>query len=102
MNFNIEQDEIYTFKLATGEEIVCRVKEIGDVALTAVHPVSCVVSQQGLQMMPSMFSSDLDKTVQIAIANIVLVGDTREDVKSSYLQATTGIQTPPAKQIITG
>lgn len=102
MNFKIEQDEIYTFKLSTGEEIVCRVKEINESTAIAVHPVSCVVSQQGLQMMPSMFSSNLDNTVQISLANIVLVGDTREDVKSSYLQATTGIQTPPAKQIITG
>jgi hypothetical protein len=28
--------------------------------------------------------------------------ETREDVKAKYIEATTGIATPPARQIITG
>lgn len=97
----IEKDEIYTFKMATGEELVAKVKEIADTHLEIAEPISTILSPQGLQMMPTLFSANKDKIVQVNIANIVMVATVRDDVKNSYIQATTGIA-PVTKQIITG
>lgn len=100
-HMKIEKDEIYTFKLATGEELVARVRDVADTHLEISEPISTVISPQGLQMMPTLFSANKDRNVQVNIANIVMVAVVREDVKNSYIQATTGIA-PVTKQIITG
>jgi hypothetical protein len=64
------------------------------------QPICCVVSPQGLQMMPSLFSSNIDKTVRLNNSSWAMVAETREDVANSYIQATTGIAV--GKQILTG
>ena len=97
----IEKDEIYTFKFTTGEEVVAKVVEIQDSVLQIRHPILMIVGPQGLQMMPALFSSHMDKTVQINTNSIVLVADTRNDVRNKYVEATTGIA-PVTKSIITG
>ena len=35
-------------------------------------------------------------------SSIAMVGEARDDVRSKYVEAVTGLVTPPAKQIITG
>lgn len=52
-------------------------------------------------MMPSLFSANVDKNVQLNISSCAMVSEPREDVRGSYVQATTGIA-PVSKQIITG
>ena len=98
---NIETNEIYTFKLTTGEELVAKVIEVNENHLVITQPISTVLSPQGLQMMPSLFSSNVDKSVQLNTSSWAMVAHTREDVRNSYIQATTGIA-PVSKQIITG
>jgi hypothetical protein len=51
-------------------------------------------------MMPSLFSSNIDKTVRLNNSSWAMVAETREDVANSYIQATTGIAV--GKQILTG
>lgn len=99
---NFQSGEIYTLKLTSGEEITCKVLLRFDECIEVNQPISMVLGPQGLQMMPSLFSANQDKTVHINTATIVMQAETREDVKSKYIEATTGIATPPAKQIITG
>ena len=88
----IDTNEIYTFKLVGKDEASF---------IEVDQPISTVISPQGLQMMPSLFSANQDKTVQINTQALVMVSTPREDVRSSYIQATTGIA-PVTKQIITG
>jgi hypothetical protein len=97
----IEPNEIYTFKLATGEEVVAKVLEIHEDSLVIKTPISTVLSQQGLQMMPALFSSVLEQNVRLNKNAWVMVAVTRNDVRNSYIEATTGIA-PVNKQIITG
>jgi hypothetical protein len=52
-------------------------------------------------MMPGLFSANLDRKVTLNKNSWVLVAETREDVRNSWIQATTGIA-PVTKQIITG
>ena len=97
----IEPNEIYTFKLTTGEEVVAKVLEIHEDSLVIKTPISTVLSQQGLQMLPTLFSSVMEQNVRLNKNAWVMVAVTRNDVRNSYIEATTGI-TPVNKQIITG
>lgn len=98
---NIKTDEIYTFKLMTGEEIVAKVTEIHANHLMLQNPILAVLSPQGLQMMPALFSAQPDKTVRLNTSSWAMIADSRSDVRDSWIQATTGIA-PVSKKILTG
>ena len=98
---NIETNTIYTFKLITGEEMVAKVIEINNDHFIIDHPILTVISQQGLQMMPGLFSANQDKSVRLNNSSWAMIAETRDDVRNSWIQATTGI-TSVSKQIITG
>ena len=93
--------EIYTIKLTTGEEIVARIKNQDNDTIEIENPILTVLSPQGLQMMPGLFSANLNHSVSLNKNSWVLIAETREDVRNSWIQATTGIA-PVTKQIITG
>jgi len=99
---NITQDEVYTFKVVSGEEFVAKIVKIEDGIIIIKQPVSTGVTPQGLQMMPSLLTANMDRDVLLYTASIVMVTETREDVQASYIKATTGIDVPPKKSIITG
>jgi hypothetical protein len=99
---HLQPNEIYTFKLISGEEITAKIFSKTADTIEVAQPISMVLGPQGLQMMPCLFSSNPDKNVHINTASIALAGETREDVRVKYIEATTGIVTPPSKQIITG
>ena len=97
----LETNNIYTFKLNTGEELIARVVDIAPDHMIIEHPILTVISQQGLQMMPGLFSADLGQNVRLNNASWAMIAETRQDVRDSWIQATTGIA-PIRKQIITG
>lgn len=99
---NISQDQVYTFKVMSGEEFVAKIVKIDDGVIVIKQPVSTGVTPQGLQMMPSLLTANLDRDVLLYTSSIVMVSETREDVQTSYIKATTGIDIPPKKSIITG
>ena len=94
-------NEIYTFKLTTGEEIVARFVSQDPQGMLIENPILCVISPQGLQMMPGLFSANLDKNVRLNTSSWALIAETRDDVRNSWIQATTGIA-PASKKILTG
>ena len=95
-------NEIYTFKLVSGEELTAKIFNKYDGVIEVSQPISMILGPQGLQMMPSLFSSNSDKNVYINTASIAMAAETRDDVRNKYIEATTGIVTPSPKQIITG
>jgi len=97
----LEINTIYSIKLNTGEDLVAKIVEINQDHLLIEHPIMTVLSQQGLQMMPGLFSANLDKSIRLNNSSWAMIAETREDVRNSWIQATTGI-TPVSKQIITG
>jgi hypothetical protein len=99
----LETGNIYTFKLTTGEEIVAKYlgENSADGYLVIQHPILTVLSPQGLQMMPGLFSANLDTDIKLNKNSWVLIAECREDVRNSWIQATTGIA-PVTKKIITG
>ena len=53
----LQVDQIYTFKLNSGEELIAKVVKVTDVFLTITEPVSIGPSPQGgLGLVPSLFT----------------------------------------------
>ena len=53
-------------------------------------------------MIPSMFSADLEKTVNINTASIAMSAVARDDVVKAYTESTTGIDLSASKQMLAG
>lgn len=96
-----ELDQIYTFKLNTGEEIVARLLKVSESDFEIENPITAVFTGQGLQLMPSMFTAKQEQNVQLNKHSWTMIAPVRDDVRNSWIQATTGITTA-TKQIITG
>ena len=78
----IEKDEVLIFKLASGEELIAKIVEVTDGMFILKQPISMAPTQQGLQMMPSMFSANLDKEVVVYGTAVAMIVDAKEDIKA--------------------
>jgi len=98
---DISKNEIYTFKLNSGEELVTKVMDVFPDHYIISHPVSIAPAQQGVQMIPSAFTLDLEKNARLNISSITMVFETNPEVVENYRTATTGI-VAPEKKILKG
>ena len=96
----IKENETYTFKLNSGEELVAKVISIGDNYVLITSPVSVAPGPNGMGLMPSLFTNDQRGNVRLNTNRISLVADTEEAVKLKYIEATTGLQVPSKKMIL--
>jgi hypothetical protein len=102
MNINsLTTGTIYTFKLNSGEELVAKIADTNRDTFSIEHPVSIAPGPQGMGLVPSMFTADLSKSIQLNINSVALIAETDDAVASKYIEATTGIRVPD-KKIITG
>lgn len=99
MKFEI--NEVYTLKLVFGEEVVAKVVGVSDTALTISSPLSVAPNHQGMGLVPSMFTANLDKNIEININSIVMSAETADSIRMKYIEATTGIATT-SKKIVLG
>jgi hypothetical protein len=98
----VELDQVYTIKIANGDEIVARITTETDATYTVTRPLTVVPGPQGINMMNSLFTADPDKTVTINKQQISLIAPSREEVCDSYLEATTGIKPVRNSKILMG
>ena len=98
---NIALNEVYTFKLNSGEELIAKAISLTDVYVEISEPVSIAPGKQGLGMVPSLFTADSTSKYRLNINSIAIVAETNEQVKVKYIEATTGIQVPE-KSIVLG
>lgn len=98
---NLKTDEIYTFKLNSGEELIAKVIAATDLYLTISEPVSIGPSPGGgLGLVPSMFTYNNRENVRLNTSSLALVAETDENVKTKYIEATTGLQVPGKKVLL--
>ena len=98
---NIELNEVYTFKLTSGEEVISKVVSINDTTMELSSPLSVAPNPQGMGLMPSMFTAEQDKTVMLNTNMITMYAETADQVRIKYIEATTGITTA-SKKIVLG
>jgi hypothetical protein len=97
----LENDKVYTFKIANGDEIIGKVIAQTETEVVLHQPLTIIPGPQGIQLLPSLFTTELAVDVTINKNNIVMMAETREQVCDSYLESTTGIK-PIRKQILVG
>lgn len=96
----MKENEVYTFKLNSGEEVIAKIKSIEEDHITISEPVSVAPGPQGMGLVPSMFTADPQASVRLNTNSVALSSPTEDNVKMKYLEATTGISVPSKKLIL--
>lgn len=87
-----EKDDIVTFKVVNGDELVAKIVEESDEAFTVSKPCTVMPSQQGIGLLQSLFTSSLDKNVTLDKKHVIMHCPTVQDVQNHYIKTTTGIE----------
>jgi len=87
----IDVNDVATFKLVNGDEIVAKVVEKHDDRVKIERPFVVIPNQNGLGIMPVLFSVDNGKPVEILRQHIMMMALTSDAIKNHYVQTTTGI-----------
>lgn len=96
-----EKDQVVSFKIMNGDELVAKIVEETDDAFIISKPTTVMPSQQGLGLMQSLFTSDLNKNIRLSKQHVMLHSPTVKDVENHYIKTTTGIEPVTAGGIIT-
>ena len=99
---DFEINEVYSFKMNSGEELVAKVVSETATQVIVTQPVSVAPGPQGMGLVPSLFTADHEKKLTINTNNIAIYGLTDENIRVKYIEATTGIATPTQKKVILG
>ena len=97
---NLELNQVYTFKLSSGEEMVAKVLNTSDSFIEISEPVSIAPNQQGLGMVPSLFTSDMSGKFMLNTSTVAMYATTGEQIKMKYIEATTGLVVPEKKILV--
>ena len=100
MQIAIESHKVYTFKLNSGEELIAKVIQTGGEFIQIEEPVSIAPTQQGMQMIPSVFTANPKGDFKLNTTSIALYAETDDSVRMKYLEATTGIKVPDKKIVL--
>ena len=98
---NYEKDDIVSFKIVNGDEIVAKIVEEIDDAFTIIKPCTVMPSQQGLGLIQSLFTSDLNKSIRLEKRHVMMHAPTVKDVQNHYIKTTTGNEPVSSGGIIT-
>jgi len=97
---NFKTNEVYTFKLNSGEELIAKVLSSDNNYIKISEPVSVAPGPQGMGLLPSMFTADPKAEVTLNTNSVAVSALTDDNVKTKYIQATTGITVPDKKLIL--
>lgn len=98
----IELDQVYTIKIANGDELVTKITAEDDTTYTVGRPLCVIPGQQGINMVFALFTADPEKSVTINKSQVSLIAPSRDEVQDSYLEATTGIKPVRNSKILMG
>jgi hypothetical protein len=100
MQIALESNKVFTFKLNSGEELIAKVVQAGGDFIIIEEPVSIAPTQQGMQMIPSVFTANPKAEFKLNTSSIALYAETDDSVRMKYLEATTGIKVPDKKIVL--
>jgi hypothetical protein len=100
MQIALEPNKVFTFKLNSGEELIAKVIQAGGDFIVIEEPVSIAPTQQGMQMIPSVFTANPKAEFKLNTSSIALYAETDDSVRMKYLEATTGIKVPDKKIVL--
>ena len=91
-NKTYQPNDVITFKLTTGEEVVARLADESDNIYNLTKPMAIIPTPQGgLGLAPLAFSLDTKENVVLNKHAVAVHGRTEKDLANQYLQKTTGL-----------
>ena len=85
------QNDIISFKLVNGDEIVAKLIEETDVSYTVSKPAAVIPQGQGIALIQAMFTGEVSKPLSLAKSHVMIHTLTSADVVKYYIQMTTGV-----------
>jgi hypothetical protein len=87
--------DIVCFKIVNGDELVAKLVEETADGFVVNRPCIIIPSQQGIGLMQSLISADINTNVTLKNQHVVMHSPVITDIENHYIRTTTGIQ--PAK-----
>ena len=98
---DLKINEVYTFKVSSGEEIIAKVSNINDKYIELSEPLSVAPGPQGMGLMQTVFTGEAGVPVQLNINAVTMYTNAEENIKVKYIETTTGLKVP-SKKIVMG
>ena len=98
---NYATGDVVCFKLVNGDETIAKIVEESDSAFVISRPCTVVPSAQGLGLMQSLFSADINTNITLSKAHVIMHSPVVDKIEAHYIQTTTGIQPVSKGSIIT-
>lgn len=92
-NKGYDAGTIVCFKMVNGDEIVAKIAESHLLGWTVSRPCTVIPGPQGIGLMQSLFSADINKDVELKKEHVMMHATVIKPLEDHYLQTTTGIQT---------
>lgn len=91
-NKKYQLNDVITFKLVTGEEVVARLNEETDTSYFLVKPLVIMpAGQQGIALAPVAFSLNPENPVELNKSAVAMHGRTVNELAGEYMKNTTGL-----------
>jgi hypothetical protein len=97
---NIKENEIFSIKLNSGEELITRVKKVTPEYLIISEPVSVAPGPQGMGLVPSVFTANPSGEFTLNRNSIAIICETEYNIKTKYSEAVSGIKVPDKKILV--
>jgi len=101
INKGYSEGDIVCFKMVTGDEIVAKIVKTNPDGYVVNRPCTVIPSNQGLGLMQSLISADINTNVTLKYEHIIMHGPVITDIENHYIRTTTGIQPATKGGIIT-
>jgi hypothetical protein len=89
---DISTGDVVTLKLNNGEELLGRFVEETSHGVKISKPMALSMSQQGIGLIPFLFTVNPDKDITVNHSCIVVQASTDKAFADQYIQSTTGIK----------
>lgn len=91
INKGIAAGEVVSIKLSSGEEIVAKLVEEIENFYVVAKPLVLSMSQQGIGMIPFLFTVNQDKDIKVNKDSVIAISNTDKQFADQYISGTTGI-----------
>ena len=88
----VSAGEIVTIKLTSGEELIAKLIEETDTHYKLGRPMVLSMTQQGIGMMPYLFTVNPEKDVKLNKSTVTVIEATDKAFADQFIQSTTSIK----------
>jgi len=87
----VSTGEVVSLKLISGEELIAKLAEETATGYKVSKPLVLSMNQQGIGMIPFMFTVNPEKEINISKTSVIAVANCDKQFADQYISGTTGI-----------